>query len=535
MDIHCSNRSTKDHNAFLFPKINEWLDKRAREMNIKFNLYNPPLNLFCLSKLNIKVLPTDSMKTRANFVVTKLFAVGAIFDTFSVVSHVFVFLFFLVFTYRELKQFYRLKMGYFRSIWNVLQSLLVLLILSCIVLFFLRLAMVEELLKSLEQNHERFVHFDSVVFVDNILANLIAFLVFLSWLRVTKFLKFNRRLSFLQETLAKMAKPLATYSVVFLTVFSAYVHSGYLLFSRELRTFNNFESTFTSLCSLFMGHFDFPSLQNSNRIIGPLFVFSALFFGGFIIINLLIVLVLESFWSVKTAGRPNQYELLEYVKKHLRYWFGATGKSTLRREELRDIISEKDTTRDSTLENSLVNPQNSNSSKEQQSLLNTRISKQETSLARMEKSVSGLLTSLECACAEDLQEEMMLYRLILKSLGLSCYKWLDHVRDLENVEDLEIALLRSELYEAVEKYSQELIGRVQNYGDLVSGYEERTLSTSHLDLNFEASFENIFFPFRFFFDSQLHLYTRKIVQVVRYLQTWIVKELDRKLAGVSQC
>lgn len=489
MDIHCSNRSTKDHNAFLFPKINDWLDKRAHEIDIKFNLYNPPLNLFCLSKLNVKVLPTNSMKTQANFVVTKLFAAGGIFDTFSVVSHLFVFLFFLVFTYRELKQFYRLKMGYLRSIWNVLQGLLVLLILSCIVVFFIRLAMVEELLKSLEENHERFVHFDSVVFVDNILANLIAFLVFLSWLRVTRFLKFNRRLSFLQETLGKMAKPLATYSVVFLTVFSAYVHSGYLLFSRELKTFNNFESTFTSLCSLFMGHFDFPSLQNSNRIIGPLFVFSALFFGGFIIINLLIVLILESFWSVKTAGRPNQYELLEYMKKHLRYWFGATGRSTPPRE---------DAIRDSTLENTPVNPRDS---KEQQSLLNTRISKQETCLARMEKSVSGLLASLECACAEDLQEEMMLYRLILKSLGMSCYECLDHVRDLENLEDLEMALLRSELYEAVEKYSQELINRVQNYRDLVSGYEERTVSTSHLDLNFEVSFENISCLSDFCFDS----------------------------------
>ena len=489
MDMHCSNRTTKDQNAAVFAKINGWLDKRAREINIKFNMYNPPLNLFCLSKLNIKVLPTNGMKTQAKFVVTKLFAVGGIFDTFSVVSNVFVFLFFLVFMYRELKQLCRFKMGYFRSIWNILQGILVLLILACISVFFMRLAMVEGLLKSLAENHERFVHFDSVVFVDNNLANLIAFLVFLSWLRVTKFLKFNRRLSFLQETLGKMAKPLATYSVVFLTVFSAYIHSGYLLFSRELKTFNTFGSTFTSLCSLFMGHFDFPSLQNSNRIFGPLFVFSALFFGGFIIINLLTVLILESFWSVKTAGRPNQYELLEYVKKHLRYWFGATGKSTPR-----DMAPGKDTIRDSLIgKNSLPKLRDSICServKGQHSLLNTRISKQETFLARIEKSVSGLMASMECACAEDLQEEIMLYRLILKSLGLSCYEWLDHVRDLENLEDLEMALLRSELYEAVEKYSQELTNRVQDFGSLGSGYEGRSLST--FDLNFEVSIGNIF-------------------------------------------
>ena len=495
-------------------------------------MYNPSLNLFCLAKLTVEILPTNAMETRANFVVTKLFAVGGIFDTFSVVSHVFVFLFFLAFTYREIKQVYRWKKEYFRSIWNILQLILVLLILSCIVVFFLRLAMVEELLTSLEENHERFIHFDTVVFVDNILANLIAFVVFLSWLRVIKFLQFNRRLSFLQDTLGKIAKPLATYSVVLLTVFFAYVHSGYLLFSRDLETFINLKSSFTSLCSLFMGHFDFSSLQNSNRIIGPLFLFSALFFGGFIIINLLIVLILESFWVVKMASRANQYELLEYIKKHLRYWFGPTGentpqtrrnstpgkntlrdstpgKSTLRNstiEEytpqditLRDLITSRKNLRDKSLRDEGLIPQGHNS------LLKTRIPSQETLLAGTERSVGGLMTSLECVCAEDWQEEAMFYRLVLKGLGLACYDWLAYVSNLENRQDLEMTLLRNELYEAVENYSQELPDGDEISGGLVPGCEERTFST--FDLNFEVGFKNIFwFKFLVLFINVRTLY-----------------------------
>ena len=486
MDVRCSNRSDAVSNL---NNAQDWLSTRSRELSIKFNLYSPSTNLFCLSKLTVNVLPTNNLETRANFVIAKLFAIGGIFDTFSLVCHIFVLVFLVVFTYRELKQVYRLKKAYFKSIWNILQGILVFLILSCVVFFCIRLQTVEQLLDALEENQKRFIHFEAVVFVDNILANLIAFMVFFSWLRALKFLKFNRRLSFLQDTLGKMVKPLATYSVVFLTVFFAYMHSGYLLFSRELEAFHDLKSTLTSLCSLFMAKFDFPSLQNSNRIIGPIFLFSALFFGGFIILNLLIALILESFLLVKTTHRANQYELLEYIKRHLRYWFGAIGENTPRnftptRTPVQGLALGKSTLREKSQQDTTCDD-----TRDKISVLETCLSKQETSLTGVEKEVSDLMTSLEYVCAEDWHEEVFLHRLMLKDVGLKCWKCLSNENDSENLKDFEMAFLRDELYEAVEKYSQEQVDRDQNPRGLESNYEECKFSM--FDLDFEVSFKLI--------------------------------------------
>ena len=496
--LHCLNRSTvRGWNTIHFSKMSNWLNKRTGKIIIKFNVYNPSLNLFSLAELTVEILPTNGIKSRANFVVTKLFAVGGTFDTFSVVSHVFVFLFFLVFTYCELKQLHRWKREYFKKFWNILQGILVLVILTCVIVFFLRLSLLEELLARLDEDNQQFLHFDSLVFVDSVLGNLIAFVVFLSWFRFIKFLQFNRRLSFLQDTLGKVAQPLATYSIVFLSVFFAYVHSGYLLFFRELETFHNLQSSFTTLCSLFMGDFNFSSLQNSNRILGPLFIFSALFFGGFIIINLLIALILESFLAVKMKNKANKYDLVQYIKKHLHYWFGSTEKNTPGRTDQRDsspgkriprhLNPGKRTSRGITVLDKSFSKQEHNLLP-QNSVMKTCISKQETSSARIERLDIDFMTSLKSVCAEDWREEVMFYRLFLKRLKLVYYDHLGYVNDIDvgNLEDLELSVLRNEMYHAVEKYSQELTDRVELPRSLVSNYEEQTFST--FDLKFEVSF-----------------------------------------------
>ncbi|XP_028400602.1 uncharacterized protein LOC114523771 [Dendronephthya gigantea] len=485
VDLRGSN-DTGDAKNMHFAQIQKWLNRKSREIIIKFDLYNPSLNLFCFGKLTYEVLASNGVKTQGDFEVTKLFAVGGILDTFSVVNHILLFLFFLMLTYRELKQLYRLRKGYFKCVWNVLQGCLALLILSCIVVFFLRLILIEKVLTSLEGNRENSIRFNTVVVMDKLLTNLIAFMVFLSWLLVTKFLRFNRRLSFLQDTLGKVAKPLATYSVVFFTVFFAYVHSGYLLFSRELKQFNGLQSSFTSLFSLFMGHFDFHTLQNSNRIIGPVFVFTALFFGGFIIINLLVVLILECFLLVKTGRRENQYELFEYIKRNLCYWLGISpgnvtqGDVVLReRSPTKNIPGERGQRGDFPV-------QDASPGVEETLAIENRIAKQETNLREIERSTSALMTSLESVCAEEWYEELMLYKLILKGLGLSCYDWLDCVMNVESKEEMGMALMRSELYEAVENYSQDIENGVKmSAGEPAAANGSVESSLSSFDLCFE--------------------------------------------------
>lgn len=435
VDLKRPNR-TKNHETVAFLKAHNWLDARTRVIFIEVNIYSAPLNLFCLGQFTVRLLPTNGMTKEARFLVTKLFALSGILDPLSVFARVFVFIFFFIFVYREAKQARRLKRRYFVDFWSVLQCVIVLFILMSIVVFFVRLAMIEHLLISLEKNGERFITFENVAFIDMLLAQLVAIVVFFSWIRVIKLLRFNQRLLFLQKTLKKAAKPLAAFSVVFLIFFFAYAHFGYLIFARGLYRFRDIPSTFVSLCSLFMSHFDFPAVEGANRILGPVFLFSAMFFGVFIIMNFSIALILDSFLIVKAdaANRENEYELVAFVAKQLRAWLGITGTRSPRTNSPgRSPCCENTGGRSPDVKFSHFFSKTSATERRDGSVSERKekfkISKRKyKSPETAEKRVSDLNYALESLLVEDFAEEVLEYKLLFAALRLVHFDWLKEVK-----------------------------------------------------------------------------------------------------------
>lgn len=459
VDLELSNR-TRSAETLAFLKAHRWLDERTRAVVIEINVYNGPLNLFCLGKLTVELTPINGMMKRARFVVTKLFALSGVLDSFSVTTHVFVFFFFLIFIYREAKQLYRYKVRYFFKFWSCLQFLIILVASACVGVFFIRLALVEQLVHSLKANERRFITFELVAFADLLLGHLIAFVVFISWIRVIKLLRFNRRLSFLQGTLRKGAKPLAAFSLVFLTLFVAYAHFGYLVFSRELDTFRDIPATFVTLCSLFMGHFDFHALEGTNCIIGPIFLFSAMFYGVFVIVNLFVSVILEAFLLVKSSAinQENKYELLDFVAKQLRAWLGITetrslankcrgGKSSAREMDERRLHIPNSCCRYFLSENELMETSDERT-RQRNTYLESRIPETEDSIfGRAKRRVSLFESLFESLVLDDRAEEVFLHKLFVRGLGLSRFDWLAKVNREEFVE------FSKELCGASKKYS----------------------------------------------------------------------------------
>ncbi|XP_068747461.1 polycystin-2-like [Montipora capricornis] len=232
----------------------------------------------------------------------------------------FIVLFFGVFIYQELKQLYRLRKGYFKEFWNYVEFFMIVLVLTCIGMFFTRTLLVSQAISSLENNPGKFVSFGRVASWNEVFMYMVALVVFTSSIKGIKLLRFNRRITILAQTLRGYAGPLAAFSVVFIVFFLAYSLFAFAVFGKDLPNFFNFVSTCETVMGVLLGSFDFLALTEVAPVLGPLFFFSFMVFGTFILMNMFLTIVLDVFSEVKesTDEQENEYEIVDFLIRRFR-------------------------------------------------------------------------------------------------------------------------------------------------------------------------------------------------------------------------
>jgi polycystin 2 len=147
-----------------------------------------------------------------------------------------------------LLQIARNRLAYFKSFWNIVDVVIVATA-ACVIAFNIhRTVIVDSLLSTLLQRPDVFADFSSLSYWQYVFNVLIAVLVFVAWLKLFKFIAFNRTMTHLSSTLSRAAKDVAAYALMFFIVFFAFAQLGYLLFGAHLHDFCSFGD---SVCVLY--------------------------------------------------------------------------------------------------------------------------------------------------------------------------------------------------------------------------------------------------------------------------------------------
>ena len=79
-------------------------------------------------------------------------------------------------------------------------------------------------------------------------------------------------------------------------------------------------------CSLFptIGQAQFKVLEEANRVLGPIYFFFYMMFVVFILLNMFLSILNETFAAVRhdLALQSNEYEIVDFMLKNLRNWVG---------------------------------------------------------------------------------------------------------------------------------------------------------------------------------------------------------------------
>uniref|UniRef100_A0A2K5D174 Polycystin-2-like protein 2 n=1 Tax=Aotus nancymaae TaxID=37293 RepID=A0A2K5D174_AOTNA len=313
-----SKSKSETKNKFIDLRLNNWITRGTRVIFIDFSLYNANVNLFCIIRLVAEFPATGGIVTSWQFYSVKLLKYVSYYDYFIASCEITFCIFLFVFTTQEVKKIKEYKSDYFKSIWNWLELLLLLLCfvavsfnIYCNIQIFLLLG---QLLKSTE----KYSDFYFLAYWHIYYNNIIAITIFFAWIKIFKFISFNKTMSQLSSTLSRCIKDIVGFAIMFFIIFFAYAQLGFLVFGSQVDDFATFQNSIFAQFRIVLGDFNFAGIQQASHILGPVYFITFIFFVFFVLLNMFLAIINDTYSEVKadySIGRRPNFELGKMIKQ----------------------------------------------------------------------------------------------------------------------------------------------------------------------------------------------------------------------------
>ncbi|NXJ13135.1 PK2L2 protein, partial [Odontophorus gujanensis] len=290
-----------------FLRKNGWITRGTRAVFIDFSTFNANINLFCIVRLVVEFPATGGALTSSQMHSVKLLRYISYYDYFLAFCEVAFCLFIFTFIIQEAIEIKRLKMEYFRSAWNWLDMLLIVVSILAIGFNIYRTMEVSLLMEELLSNAYVYPDFYFLAFWQVIYDDMIAVNVFFAWLKIFKYVSFSSTMTRLSSTLSRCAKDIIGFAIMFFIIFFAYAQFSHLVFGSQVNDFSTFQNCIFSQFRIVLGDFNFENLE-VNSILGPIYYISFVFFVFFILLNVFLAIINDTYSEVKAdfARIPKQ-------------------------------------------------------------------------------------------------------------------------------------------------------------------------------------------------------------------------------------
>ncbi|XP_050761052.1 polycystic kidney disease 2-like 2 protein [Gymnogyps californianus] len=285
----------------VFLRQNSWLTRGTRVVFIDFSTYNANINLFCIIKLVVEFPATGGALTSSHIYSVKLLRYITYYDYFLASCEIAFCLFIITFIIQEAIKIVKLKKEYFRSAWNWLDLLLLVVSILAIAFNIYSTVEVSLLMEELLSDAQVYPDFYFLAFWQVLYNNMIAVNIFFAWIKVLilKYVSFNKTMTQLSSTLSRCAKDIIGFAIMFFIIFFAYAQLGYLVFGSQVEEFSTFQNCIFTQFRIVLGDFNFETTEAANRILGPIYFITFVFFVFFILLNMFLAIINDTYSEVK--------------------------------------------------------------------------------------------------------------------------------------------------------------------------------------------------------------------------------------------
>ncbi|XP_061601775.1 polycystin-2-like protein 1 [Cololabis saira] len=329
---------TREESADVLKELMEnlWLGRGTRAVFIDFSTYNANINMFCVIRLVVEFPATGGAIPSYQIRTVRLIRYISPWDYFILACEMIFCLFILYYIVEEILELRIHKFSYLKSIWNILDILVILLALVAIIFNIFRTIKVDKLLGKLLQNPDIYPDFEFLAFWQMQYNNMNAVNLFFAWIKIFKYISFNKTMTQLSTTLGRCAKDILGFAIMFFIVFFAYAQLGYLLFGTEVESFSTFVKCIFTQFRIILGDFDYDAIDRANRVLGPIYFVTYVFFVFFVLLNMFLAIINDTYSVVKEelSSQKDELQFTDIIKQSYMKTFT---RLKLKKEKISDV------------------------------------------------------------------------------------------------------------------------------------------------------------------------------------------------------
>ncbi|XP_049456856.1 polycystic kidney disease 2-like 1 protein [Epinephelus fuscoguttatus] len=329
---------TKEESANTLKELvdNLWLDRGTRAVFVDFSTYNANINMFCVIRLLAEFPATGGAIPSYQIRTVKLIRYITYWDFFILGCEMVFCLFIIYYVVEEILELRIHKLSYFKSIWNILDIVVIMLAIVAIVFNIFRTIKVDNLLGKLLEHPGIYADFEFLAFWQTQYNNMNAVNLFFAWIKIFKYISFNKTMTQLSSTLGRCAKDILGFAIMFFIVFFAYAQLGYLLFGTEVESFSTFIKCIFTQFRIILGDFDYDAIDRANRVLGPIYFLTYVFFVFFVLLNMFLAIINDTYSEVKEelSSQQDELQITDIIKQSYMKTFT---KLKLKKEKISDV------------------------------------------------------------------------------------------------------------------------------------------------------------------------------------------------------
>jgi hypothetical protein len=304
---------------------NSWIDRYTRAVMIEFSIYNPNINLFIVVEIMAEFLPSGAVLTSSRFDPINLLNFNTGFSSLIVACDIIYVIFIVYFMFQEIREICKQGKKYFTQFWSLVEWANIIISWAGVAMYAYRIYSGEKVSDFFKKTSGYgYYKFQYVAFWNETLRYCYAFCAFLNTLKFLKLLRFNKRVSFLSSTIQHAAKELIAFGFMFVILWLAFVQLIHLLFQTKILGFSTFPRSMTTCFQMMLGKFQVDGLLQANMFFGPLMFAVYNIFIVFILLNMFVSIINDSFASVrKNAEKQNDdLNIFRFLKNKFKVVLG---------------------------------------------------------------------------------------------------------------------------------------------------------------------------------------------------------------------
>ena len=288
----------------------KWADRRTRAVILEFAVFNANTNLLSIATYFYEVIATGAAYTTRRVDTLGLYTTESGAVMFYLICQFLFMAMVLYYLILMLFHLYQQRLGFFKSIWNVVDFLMIISSVASVAFYMIRSKTVLKSIKAIQNNPYDILHFHAALDWANWENVAIAIAIFMVTLKLLNLIRFNPYVIYLFSSFRQSVGYQLSYVGFFVIVFNAFVISGMQFFGRTVEQYSSYMQSVISQFEFLLGKaVPLDGLRSENPFLGPSFAFMYMLVMTVFLINMLVSVLNESYTDAKTRAEECAEEL----------------------------------------------------------------------------------------------------------------------------------------------------------------------------------------------------------------------------------